>query len=294
VARRLAGLALACYPPSFRERYGEEIRGLVTDTDVRARTVADLAWGAARAWTRAVVPAGEDRARRRLQASVTTTWVAWCAGFLVTPAINRALLDPEPAHLPAGVAPLLDLALVAIALSAALVAVAAVPLLPTFAGAARRRDGQVLRPLLIPAGICAVELLGMLGIFFWRRTYPPLAQDPHFSGWFVAGLALWAAGFVVTLIAAGLGPAIATTRAAPSISALRLPGILALPVAVLLTTATAASVAAAVLMLHSAGLDKPGPAALVFTVVVLLTAAGASVTALTTAARGLPAARRPA
>jgi hypothetical protein len=287
-ARRFASVALACYPPSFRERYGAEISGLVEDTEVRPRTVLDLIVGGARAWSRAVVPGGgSERVRRRLQATVATTWVCWCAGFLVTPAVNRALLDPEPAHVPSGVLPLLNAAMIAIAVSAALIVVASVPVLRVFLIAARRGEWPIVRPLLVAALAVVVDLLGLAGLVAWRRTYPPIAQDPHFSGLFVGALLVWTLGFVCTLVAAGLGPALATTRAAPPARALRLPGLLALPVAALLTLATAASTAAVVLMLrnaHAVGVGAPG---LVFVGVVLVTAIGASVGALTTASRGL-------
>jgi hypothetical protein len=287
-ARGFASLALSWYPPSFRERYGAELRGLVQDTEVRPRTVLDLIGGAARAWSRAVVPAeGAERVRRRLQATVATTWVCWCAGFLVTPAINRALLDPEPVHVPSGVLPLLNASLVAIAVSAALIVIASVPVLRVFLAAARRGEWPIIRPVLVAALAVVVDLLGLAGLVAWRRTYPPLAQNPHFSGLFVSALVVWTLGFVCTLVAAGVGPALATTRAAPPARTLRLPGLLALPVAALLALATAASTAAVVLMLrtaHPAGVAAPG---LIFVGLVLVTAIGASVGALTTALRGL-------
>ncbi|ADP84446.1 hypothetical protein FraEuI1c_6467 [Pseudofrankia inefficax] len=286
-------MALSCYPPSFRERYGEEIRGLVQDTEVGPQTVLDLIGGAARAWSRAIVPAeGAERVRRRLQATVVTTWVCWCAGFLVTPAINRALLDPEPAHVPAGVLPLLNASLVAIAMSAVLIVIASVPVLRVFLVAARRGEWSIIRPLLVAALAVVLDLLGLAGLVAWRQTYPPIAQNPHFSGLFVGGLVVWTLGFVCALVAAGVGPALATTRAAPPARALRLPGLLALPVAALLTLATAASTAAVVLMLrtaHTEGVAAPG---LIFVGLVLVTAIGASVGALTTASRGLRPALR--
>jgi len=293
-ARRCASLILGCYPPSFRERYGVELRGLVEDTDVRVRTVLDLIVAAARAWGRAVTPAdGTERTRRRLQASAATTWVCWCAGFLVTPAINRALLDPKPARVPPGVLALLNTALALIAMSAALVVVAAFPVLRVLLAAVRRRDASVIRPLFVPAALVAAVVLGLAGLAAWRRTYPPIAQNPHFSGLFIGALTVWVLGFVVALIAAGLGPALATTRAAPPLAALRLPGLLALPIAALLTLATAASATAVILMLPTAQADGVGPAALALTTAVLMAAAVASAVALTAASRGLPAALRP-
>ncbi|MDT7550512.1 MAG: hypothetical protein QOE84_2906, partial [Actinomycetota bacterium] len=55
--KRLTELALACYPPSWQERYGEELRELARDGDT-----IDLFGGAVRAWLR---PAGERTTRAR-------------------------------------------------------------------------------------------------------------------------------------------------------------------------------------------------------------------------------------
>ncbi|WP_155128368.1 hypothetical protein [[Actinomadura] parvosata] len=48
--RAVAGAVLRLYPKAWRERYGEEVADLVAARPVRARTVADLAMGAADAW----------------------------------------------------------------------------------------------------------------------------------------------------------------------------------------------------------------------------------------------------
>ncbi|WP_238435565.1 MULTISPECIES: hypothetical protein [unclassified Frankia] len=205
----------------------------------------------------------------------------------MTPAINRALLDPEPAHVPSGVRSLLNASLVAIAVSAALIVVASVPILRVFLVAARRGEWPIVRPLLIAVLAVVVDLLGLAGLVAWRRTYPPIAQNPHFSGLFVGALVAWTFGFVCTLVAAGVGPALATTRAAPPTRALRLPGLVALPIAALLTVATAASTAAVVLMLWNAHAGEAGAPGLTFVGLVLVTAIGASVGALITALRGL-------
>src|SRR5690242_7077585 len=106
---RLAGLAIKAYPPSFRDRYGDELRALVDDLPSSSRATADLVRGAARAWLRPSLT-GPDARRRRLQATLATTWVAWCAGFLAAPAINRALLDPPTHGTTAFVRDMLDVA----------------------------------------------------------------------------------------------------------------------------------------------------------------------------------------
>jgi hypothetical protein len=75
--------ALRAYPPSFRDRYGDELAALVDDLAPSWRHTADLYAGAARAWLRPRFT-GPEPERRRLQASVTTVWVA-CAPASCSP-----------------------------------------------------------------------------------------------------------------------------------------------------------------------------------------------------------------
>jgi hypothetical protein len=84
--RRLARLALAAYPHAHRERYGEEMAGLVEDRPVSAGDVLDLARGAAVAHLRpsSECPGPVSAADRlRLSAAgILGCWVAFAAaGF---------------------------------------------------------------------------------------------------------------------------------------------------------------------------------------------------------------------
>ena len=45
-----ARAALALYPPSWRARYGDEVRALLDESGGGARAVASLAWRALPAW----------------------------------------------------------------------------------------------------------------------------------------------------------------------------------------------------------------------------------------------------
>ncbi len=88
---------LATYPPSFHERYGDELTALVEDTGCGPRVLLDLLAGSVRAWVRPSF-AGDpnERARRRRLATVSTVWVCWCAVFVATGALLRAVEDPPP------------------------------------------------------------------------------------------------------------------------------------------------------------------------------------------------------
>ncbi|RQW94516.1 hypothetical protein, partial [Micromonospora globispora] len=86
---------LACYPPSFRERYGAELAALVEDAGAGPRVCWNVAVGAAAAWLRpAFTGEPSGRVRLRVQAGLSATWVAWCVGMLTVPVVARALLDP--------------------------------------------------------------------------------------------------------------------------------------------------------------------------------------------------------
>jgi hypothetical protein len=73
--RVLVDAALAMYPPSWRARYGEEVRALVADCGADGRTIASLAVQAIGAWA---WPAKHlhDRSAR-IRASLATVLVAW-------------------------------------------------------------------------------------------------------------------------------------------------------------------------------------------------------------------------
>jgi MFS family permease len=268
-------LALRAYPPSFRERYGAELETLVADTGTGPRTVANLLAGALLAWVRPVLPVEpSERRRRRLQASVATTWVVWCAGFLVAPSANRALLDPPVPGAGAVVQALLQVAQWSMIAGWILVLIAGIPLgLRVVVSAFRSRDRKTLRPLWMPVILLLIEAAGM-GLLVALRGDE--AWQPSAS--FLVVFLLWTVGFAALVVTGGLGPAIALTRHRPDTASLRWPGLLALGVAVALTITTGASVGAV------AATAVWGP----FTVAVLVVASGASVAALTTSLRGMP------
>jgi hypothetical protein len=269
-------LALRVYPPSFRERYGAELEALVEDTGSGPLTVANLLWGALRAWLRPVLPK-EPGERRRLQASVSTTWVAWCAGFLVSPATNWALLDDPVPGATAGVRLLLQVAQIAMVLGWLLVLLAGVPLgLRVALTAFRTRDHRSLRPLWTPVALLVVEAIGA-GLLVLLRG--DVSTQPT-RAFLMLGL-LWTLGFGALVLTGAAGPALALTRARPRREFLRLPALLGVLVAVALSVASTACLAA-VTAAHAA-VPLPVP---------IVVALGASVVALVTSARGATAVGR--
>lgn len=275
-------LLLACYPPSFRDRYGAELAALVEDTGGGPGVWWDLATGAAGAWLRPVfVGAPAERTRRRVQAGLAATWVAWCLGVLAVPVVDRALLDPPVPGangavrtLVTGVWPVLVLG-GACAAGSALVLAWRV-LLPALRSG--RRD--LLRPLLPAAVLLVVEALGAAGVWQLRRAYPSVW--PHPSAAFVALVLAWLVGFAALGAFGAAGPPVALRRARPPVAAMRLPAVLAAGV-------TLALAALAVLEATAVVLGGRGPVASTGAAVAVLAAVGA----LLSTVRTIPAVRRP-
>ncbi|GAA3252777.1 hypothetical protein [Nonomuraea helvata] len=250
-----ARAVLACYPPWFRERYGEELAALVEEVGGGSRVVMDLVLGAARAWLRpALAGDGEARARRRLQATLATTWVAWSVGIWSAPALDRLLLDPPSPGTPQQVRTLVGLAgwlavasCVVAATGAALLALRV--LLPA-------RDRRLLAPLLPGALLVGVEVAGAL----------LLAQPHRLSAGFLAGVLMWVIGFGAMVLAVAVGPVVTLRHARPPAVVMRRPVLLAGVVAVLLgAVAVVDGVAAAMAgrtLLTLAGVAVGGVAAL--------------------------------
>jgi hypothetical protein len=66
-ASRLARRLVRAYPPAWRERYQDEIVGLIDETECSWRMAVDLAGGAVYEWAHAVVhPAGEGDALQKI------------------------------------------------------------------------------------------------------------------------------------------------------------------------------------------------------------------------------------
>ena len=72
-----ARVALALYPPSWRARYGDEVRALLDESGGGARAVASLAWRALPAWIWPTPHLHDGPARMR--ASLATGLVSWSA-----------------------------------------------------------------------------------------------------------------------------------------------------------------------------------------------------------------------
>jgi len=272
--------ALRAYPPSFRDRYGDELAALTEDVPPSWRHTISLYSGAARAWLRPAFT-GPESTRTRLQASVSTVWVAWCAGFLLTPATVKALLDPPGAGVDATVRRLVALSIVAFAAGLAVVLVGATLLVwQALVPALRARRWSVLRPLLPAVALAVIEFAGLVALVsvshdVWRPA--PIA---------VAFGSAWLVGLLALLVATGFGPSVTIRRLHPEAAVLRAPTMLAALLALCLAVLTASSAAAVLIAGDARLISSFAPVAAVVAVGVI-----ASSTALVSSARGVLALR---
>jgi hypothetical protein len=207
----LVQAALALYPPSWRARYGEEVRALLEDSGDRPAAVASVAWRALPAWFR---PPLRDRPAR-MRASLATALMSWSmlAGLgLVFAQLTQLQGLTAPGH------PELRWAYavfdVTLATSALVAGLGGLPLWLLMLRRARRerRIGDAVY-LFLPLVAPAAYLIGL-------AVTARLVAGPHgvSQGWF-GFVAL--AGFAAAATAAA-GPGLALRRLQPRGPALRL------------------------------------------------------------------------
>ncbi|MEU5597233.1 hypothetical protein [Streptomyces sp. NPDC020298] len=264
-------LALRAYPPSFRERYGGELEALVEDTGGGPGVVADLLVGALKAWLRPVMPDGSaEGRRRRMQASVATTWVTWCAALYTLP-ILHFILSEEPWPTPGLVGGLVDVAQFAMYGAGLVLLVGALALL---ADTSRTGSWDAWRPLVVLIPTLPTWVIAPLLLMF-------ASIDP-FSYW-VGALAVL--GPAASLVTVAVTPAVVVTRCQPSAKVLRLLALsgVAVALAVTMTGVACVAVVTGVIM-------NTGDAAHLVTMPMLAVAVAISAAAVVSSGRGARAA----
>lgn len=236
---RVATALCRLYPPSWRERYGEEYIDVLGELRLTPRAIFDVCTGALDAWaspSRLVL-----RGRARLRASVSVVWSAWivlAAGALIFGQSTEDLpfRRADAAHPVAGLA--YTVYEWCAHLSVAAVCVAGAPLLWAVVRAAwaqRRRGPVVLMLLPVIAPPCFLAALVVIAQSVPRSSVPGVGVG-----------ALWFSVLVVLgLVAAALcavGPALALRRVCPSPRALRWALRASVPALVLMGGSVVASV----------------------------------------------------
>jgi len=276
----LARAAIALYPPSWRDRYADEVRALLDDSGAGPVAVASLAWRALPAW---IGPPPQRRDRpARMRSHLSTALMAW--SMLVGLGLVFAQLTQFQGYRPAGHPEVgwsyavFDVALAVSALTAGL---GGLPLWLLMLRQAHRdmrprAIAYLLTPILAPAAwlACVTVTVRLVG-----------GPDGVSLGWFAA---VTVAGFACAALAAA-GPGLAMRGLQPRGPALLLAARAAgLAAAVMVVAAAAIAVALTGLCLWAE--TFPGHHHLAVPALFLtLTVAAAAVTAVS-AARGARAA----
>jgi hypothetical protein len=231
-ATLLTRAALALYPPSWRARYGDEVRALLDDSGGGPAAAASVAWRAVPAW---VWPPRHLHDRPgRMRASLATALIAWSmlTGLgLVFAQLTQLQGLNAPGHPEVRWAyAVFD---VTLALSVLIAGVGGLPLWLLMLRRAwreqRPRDAvYLLLPVIAPVAYL-IALIGTVRLVGGAQGVSP--------GWFGV---VTLAGFAAAAIAA-VGPGLALRRLQPRGPALRL-------------AATAAGVAAAIMAVAAAAI----------------------------------------
>ena len=269
-----ARVALALYPPSWRTRYGDEVRALLDESGGGAVAVASLAWRALPAW---IWPAPHLHDRpARIRASLATGLMSW--SFLAGLGLVFAQLTQLQGYRPAGHPVVGWCYLVfdaALAVSVLAAGLGGLPLWLLMLRRARRdRSVRDLAYLLAPV-IAPIAYLAAV-----RVTVQAVGGSDGVSPWWF--LAVTVAGFFAAGLAAA-GPGLAMRRLQPRGPALRLAAAAAGIAGAAILAASAAVIVAVV------GLCRWAPAfagyhhGTVPGIFLALVAAAASVTAVSSA-----------
>jgi hypothetical protein len=288
---RLERLVVAAYPPSFRDRYGDELASLVHDIGPRWGDVFDLALGLGRAWAAPVFGGAPIEARRsRLQATTITVLAAWCASLIAAAGFSKSVDDPplRGLHGMAGTA-FHTGALVVEVTAVAVLATGFVFWLSLIVPALRGGRRDVVVPALAP-GLIVGAWLGVTGLvaLFARHVVPSsgnVALTWPRGVVILAVLVAWMA--ITTLSVAGCATtaSVALRRARMSASRLASSTVVAGVATVgIAAQATAAFVCLVILLRAGGGLD---PRATVFSIGAVALLVTVTVVAAVSVARGL-------
>jgi hypothetical protein len=227
------------YEPSFRKRYGEELRDFIESRGEGGAHVGNLLLGALRSrLSPGVANTVPQRRRLRDQKTVTATWTAFCLVAFIGPATQLSMFDPAPVGGDASAVPLMTVAMFGLLVNVLLVLVLGATMTVMLAvSAARRRDWGIVRPLLIAPGV--IVLMGALILGqLWATGRQPAEN--------LAVSALLLVGALAALLSAIVGVGMAVRRAEFSATALRALAYACLPVIALLAVELILSLATVV------------------------------------------------
>jgi hypothetical protein len=208
-ASRTARRLLACYPPAWRERYGEELAELIVltagDGPVRWSTRLDVLRTAARERGRSVIGAGRaGDPERRVREGIATVLCAWTAFALAGVVVaktsehwNDVLGDRIPAVATVG----FDVLRIAAMVTAALVVCGILLALPATWDLVRREGLLHRRSQIVRAYALSIAAVGATaGLSSWGGHLSAAQRNGH-DTLYALGFIAWALLGAAALIA---------------------------------------------------------------------------------------------
>ena len=287
-------ILLALYPPSFRERYGDELGALVEDALPTPRVALDLALGAARAWIEPTFGGTPgQRQRDRMLATILTVFWSWSLVLLAFAAFSKMVDDPPVWGLRV---PLVHAAFqvssASMDVATVLIGLGALSYWGLIAVTARREHGlRNLLPATIPIGAGLAWLVVSWGVTWGLLHFAVGHRLPLLAAVGLVGVLLaWFLASVALAPVCWVSIAVAMRRASLSVRLLR-PGLIgAVAVAVSLVVAVLSmAITDASLAIQGHILTTPGD--VLFGYCIVPFAALALGTALVSGGRGLRAVR---
>ena len=287
-------ILLALYPPSFRERYGDELGALVEDVSPTPRVALDLALGAARAWIEPTFGGTPgQRQRDRMLATILTVFWSWSLVLLAFAAFSKMVDDPPVRGLRV---PLVHAAFqvssASMDVATVLIGLGALSYWGLIAVTARREHGlRNLLPATIPIGAGLAWLVVSWGVTWGLLHFAVGHRLPLLAAVGLVGVLLaWFLASVALAPVCWVSIAVAMRRASLSVRLLR-PGLIgAVAVAVSLVVAVLSmAITDASLAIQGHILTTPGD--VLFGYCIVPFAALALGTALVSGGRGLRAVR---
>ncbi len=287
-------ILLALYPPSFRERYGDELGALVEDALPAPRVALDLALGAARAWIEPTFGGTPgQRQRDRMLATILTVFWSWSLVLLAFAAFSKMVDDPPVRGLRV---PLVHAAFqvssASMDVATVLIGLGALSYWGLIAVTARREHGlRNLLPATIPIGAGLAWLVVSWGVTWGLLHFAVGHRLPLLAAVGLVGVLLaWFLASVALAPVCWVSIAVAMRRASLSVRLLR-PGLIgAVAVAVSLVVAVLSmAITDASLAIQGHILTTPGD--VLFGYCIVPFAALALGTALVSGGRGLRAVR---
>jgi hypothetical protein len=208
-AARTARRLLACYPPEWRERYGEELEELIVlaagGGSIGWNTRLDVLRAAARERGRSALglrPGGTtDQRAREGVAAVLCAWTVFALAGSVVAKTSEHWNDVMAGRVPVIATLGFEALRVAAVSTAALVVVGMLVALPATLELLRR-DGLAAhrRPLARAAGLVAVAVGATAGLVAWADHVSPSARAGH-DVLYATGFLVWAALGAAALLA---------------------------------------------------------------------------------------------